>query len=155
MRTTQLIQRSLGYYWRTNLAVLLGVAIAVAVLAGALLVGDSVRASLRDLVVQRLGNTDLVITSQEFVREQLAADLQSQPQFASAGFSSACPLIVLEGTITHENTRRVATGIRVYGVDERFWKFHGLADASPRGRDVLRSEEQTSELGANGNDSLL
>ena len=43
------------YYWRTNLAVVLGVATAVAVLAGALLVGDSVRGSLRDLVLQRLG----------------------------------------------------------------------------------------------------
>ena len=37
----------------------LGVATAVAVLAGALLVGDSVRGSLRDLVLQRLGSTDL------------------------------------------------------------------------------------------------
>jgi ABC-type lipoprotein release transport system permease subunit len=155
MRTTQLIQRSLAYYWRTNLAVVLGVAIAVAVLAGALVVGDSVRTSLRDLVVQRLGNTDQVITSQEFVREQLATDLQSQPQFAAAGFSAACPLIALDGTITHENTRRVATSIRVYGVDERFWKFHGLADASPREHDVLLSESLARELGANNSDSLL
>ena len=42
------------YYWRTNLAVILGVATAVAVLSGALLVGDSVRDSLRDLVLARL-----------------------------------------------------------------------------------------------------
>jgi hypothetical protein len=35
-----------------------GVATAVAVLAGALLVGDSVRGGLRDLVVGRLGATD-------------------------------------------------------------------------------------------------
>jgi putative ABC transport system permease protein len=42
-----LVRRSLGHYWRTNLAVIAGVATAVAVLSGALLVGDSVRGSLR------------------------------------------------------------------------------------------------------------
>ena len=57
MRTLDLQTRSLTYYWRTNLVVVLGVATAVAVLSGALLVGDSVRASLRDLVLQRLGQT--------------------------------------------------------------------------------------------------
>lgn len=50
MRTRTLVARNLVYYWRTNLAVMLGVATAVAVLTGALVVGDSVRASLRDLV---------------------------------------------------------------------------------------------------------
>ena len=49
MRTSTLLARNLAWYWRTNLAVLLGVATAAGVLGGALLVGDSVRASLRDL----------------------------------------------------------------------------------------------------------
>src|SRR2546425_12596782 len=60
MQTVQLIKRNLSYYWRTNLAVVFGVATAVAGLAGAVLVGDSVRASLRDLFLQRLGYTDSV-----------------------------------------------------------------------------------------------
>ena len=38
--------RNLRYYWRGNLAVLLGVAVGAAVLAGALFVGDSLRGSL-------------------------------------------------------------------------------------------------------------
>ena len=55
MRARQIAIRSLTYYWRTNVAVVLGVATAVSVLAGALLVGDSVRGSLRDLLLGRLG----------------------------------------------------------------------------------------------------
>ena len=39
---------------------------------GALLVGQSVRASLRDLLVQRLGATDVVVASDRFFREDLA-----------------------------------------------------------------------------------
>jgi len=51
MTVRQLVLRSLAYHWRTNIAVILGVAVAVAVLSGALLVGDSVRGSLRALVL--------------------------------------------------------------------------------------------------------
>ena len=155
MQTAQLIKRNLSYYWRTNLAVVFGVATAVAVLAGALLVGDSVRASLRDLFLQRLGNTDYVITAQGFFREQLAADIQSHEQFAAGGFAAACPLIALEGNITHEPSRRRGSGIRVYGVDERFWKFHSRQDASPHNREVLVSESLARELGTRAGDSLL
>jgi energy-coupling factor transporter ATP-binding protein EcfA2 len=78
MRTSQLVRRNLAYHWRTNLAVVLGVATAVAVLAGALLVGDSVRASLKDLFLQRLGSTSYVVTGSSFFREQLASDIQSR-----------------------------------------------------------------------------
>src|SRR6267142_1294414 len=113
MRTAQLVRRNLTYFWRTNLAVVFGVAIAVAVLAGALLVGDSVRSSLRDLVLHRLGKTDYVINTTEFFREQLPAELQKHSQFASDGFAAACPLIMLEGNVGHESNKRRATVVRV------------------------------------------
>ena len=74
MHVSRLVYRGLTHYWRTNIAVVLGVATAVAVLAGALLVGDSVRGSLRDLVVQRLGRADQLILSSGFFREQLTGD---------------------------------------------------------------------------------
>ncbi len=156
MTTSNLVRRNLTHYWRTNLAVVLGVATAVAVLAGALLVGDSVRASLRDLVVQRLGETDQVVTSNGFFREQLAADIQNHDRFAAGGFAAACPLIALEGTVTHESSRKVASAIRVYGVDERFWKFHRLEGREPpRNREVLVNEPLARELGAHPGDSLV
>ncbi|MEA2203968.1 MAG: putative transport system permease protein [Blastocatellia bacterium] len=155
MQTSQLIKRNLAHYWRTNFAVVLGVATAVAVLAGALLVGDSVRASLRDLVAQRLGNTDFVIAAPGFFREQLASDIQNHQQFAAAGFAKVCPLIAVAGTVTHEPSKRVGTGIRVYGVDERFWTFHGHADAAPHNREVLVSDSLARDLGAHTGDALV
>ena len=54
---------------------MLGVAVAVAVLAGALLVGASVRESLRQIALGRLGATDVVVTSPTFFRTALADDL--------------------------------------------------------------------------------
>jgi hypothetical protein len=48
MRTSTLLARNLTWFWRTNLAVLLGVATATAVLTGALLVGGGVGVRLPD-----------------------------------------------------------------------------------------------------------
>src|SRR5262245_2696010 len=117
MKAITLVKHNLGHYWRTNLAVVFGVATAVAVLAGALLVGDSVRASLRDLALARLGMTDLVITSQGFFREQLANDIQAHDQFA-ANFNGACPIIAIEGVVTRDENKARAGAVQVYGVDE-------------------------------------
>ncbi len=116
MRTRTLVARNLVYYWRTNLAVMLGVATAVAVLTGALVVGDSVRASLRDLVLARLGKTEAVVSSAQLFREQLAREVPG-----------SAPMIVMQGLVTHERDRHRAAKVSVYGVDERFWNFHGVA----------------------------
>ncbi|HET9529673.1 MAG TPA: FtsX-like permease family protein [Blastocatellia bacterium] len=156
MNTSTLLKKNLAYYWRTNLAVVLGVATAVAVLAGALLVGDSVRASLRELFLSRLGSTDLVVSSTSFFREQLARDIQSDARF-TAKFSGACPLIVFEGIIAHEKSGRRASGVQVYGVDDRFWDFHGLTgeNRSPESSDALISAGLAGELDSQAGDSLL
>ena len=156
MRITRLLQRNLTYYWRTNLAVLFGVAAAVAVLAGALLVGDSVRASLRDIFLERLGKTDHIVTASGFFREKLTDELQAHEGFSSGGFTNVCPLVALEGTVTHQDSGRRAARIQVYGVDERFWKFHQKgATPPPRDREILPSTALAQELGAKAGDGLL
>lgn len=155
MRLSQLLKRSLTHYWRTNLAVVLGVATAVAVLAGALLVGDSVRASLRDLFAQRLGQTEYVITSSGFFREQLADDLQKDGALVARGLSRSCPLIEVAGSVSQETNKARAGDVRVYGVDEKFWNFHGREVAAPQNREVLVSESLARELNIKSGDSLL
>jgi putative ABC transport system permease protein len=156
MQTSTLLFRNLTYYWRTNLAVVLGVATAVAVLAGALLVGDSVRASLRDLFLLRLGAADHAVSSAGFFREKLADDIQSHDRFNEA-FKGACPLIALDGLVTHEKSGRRASGVKVYGVDDRFWKFHGREGQvkSPGDREARFSPDLARELGSEAGDSIL
>src|SRR5215475_8768566 len=154
MNAVTLVKRNLTHYWRTNLAVIFGVATAVAVLAGALLVGDSVRASLRDLALVRLGHADLVVTASGFFRERLADDMQSHDQFA-ANFNGSCPIIALEAVVTRDENNARAGGVQIYGVDERFWKFHGASTQTPEGNDVLVSQALAQELGAKQGDTLI
>ena len=144
MRISTLLARNLAWYWRTNLAVLLGVATGAAVLGGALLVGDSVRTSLRDLVLARLGNADYVVSRNGFFREDLAAPL-----------GSACPMIAIDGMVAHESSGRRALHVQIYGVDQRFWKFQAEPGAPPSDHQILLSAALESELGAKAGDSIL
>ncbi|HKG79727.1 MAG TPA: ABC transporter permease, partial [Pyrinomonadaceae bacterium] len=156
MQTTRLLKRSLAYYWQTNLVVVLGVAIAVSVLAGALLIGESVRGSLRDLSLRRLGNTDDVISAPGFFREQFAIDLMQPGQFVADGIGFTCPLIALEGVVVHEPSKRRAGGVKVYGVNERFWRFNDVTGVdTPQNRNVLLSQSLASEIGSGPGDSVL
>jgi putative ABC transport system permease protein len=142
----RLILNSATYHWRTNLAVMLGVAAAVSVFAGALLVGDSVRGSLRDLAIGRLGATEHVVSSAGFFREALAEELES-----ALDSGRIAPLVVATGFVTHESSGRRAGGVFVYGVDERFWRFHGLEP--PDG--VTMSPGLAAEFVAGESDVLL
>ena len=156
MRTNTLLRRNLVHFWRTNLAVILGVAAGVSVLAGALLVGDSVRGSLRDLFLNRLGNTDEVVTSSGFFRERLADDLLNNTRLNSQ-IRGVAPLIVINGFVTHDKSGRRASHVQVYGVNERFWEFHGTDQSvqSLAGNEALPSPDLARELGCQPGDTLL
>ena len=149
MTTLALVRRSLRHYARTNLAVVAGVAIAASVLIGALVVGDSLRATLRDLALARLGRTDRVLLAQRFVPEDLAADVAARTARATA------PLVVQEGAISHETSGRRATHVKVYGVDERFWAFHGVTPPATADRQAALSEALAAELAADEGSTLL
>ncbi len=144
MRISTLLARNLAWYWRTNLAVLAGVATATGVLGGALLVGESVRDSLRDLVSARLGNAEYVVARDGLLGEDL-----------SGAIGDACPVFSMEGVVTQESNGRRAGKVEVYGVDERFWKFQGLPGGPPSGRQVLLTAALEQELDAKPGESIL
>ena len=154
MNRRRFVLRALAYYWRTNLAVVAGVATAVSVLAGALVVGDSVRGTLRQLAVDRIGATDLVVTAPRFFREALAEDIRSDPRFDSR-FARIAPLIASEALVTAQVSGRRAGRVLVYGVDERFWRFHGVDPPSIGERDALVSPALAAETGLAVGDAAL
>src|SRR5262245_42199847 len=110
----RLLLRNLFYHWRGNLAVLLGVAVGTAVLTGALLVGDSLRGSLRDLTLEQLGWVEHALVSGRFVREQLAEELGARPAIALQGAVSIAPL-------GPGQPERRAGRVMIWGVGDSFW----------------------------------
>jgi len=113
------MRRSLIHYWRINLAVILGAAIATAVLTGALLVGDSVRASLRQLTLERLGKIDYALVTRPFFRQDLAGNFAAAPPFKE-NFANAVPAVMLSGSAVHPTTKARASNINLLGIDQQF-----------------------------------
>lgn len=143
MTTFTYATASLRYYWRTNLAAAVGVAIAVATLGGSLLVGVSVRASLHDLALARLGRVHAVVTADALFTEGLA------------GLVGGVPVLALDGVVVHEESGRRATGVQVFGVDDRFWRLQQVSGVSgPENRTAFLSPALAAEFGAKTDDAL-
>lgn len=121
--------RTLIYHWRMNLAVIAGAAVASAVLTGALLVGDSVRGSLRALTLERLGGIDQALAGQRFFRQELAADLSAVAP--DEGFSRVVPAILLRGSALHARQRTRASNVGLTGIDQGFLELFGAEELSP------------------------
>jgi putative ABC transport system permease protein len=125
----QFIRRSLIHHWRINCAVALGVAAATAVLTGALLIGDSMRGSLKDLTLGRLGQIDELLITQHFFREQLVAELQTEPNFKQHYQTATGAILFPQGTLQAAESENqvdaispVAGNVLVLGVRKEFWR---------------------------------
>src|SRR5437763_736694 len=114
MTLGRLIVRNLLYHWRGNFAVFLGVALGTAVLTGALLVGDSLRGSLRALTLDQLGWVKQALVANRFFREKLATEITAK---------HACPALILQGHASNAGDKkgRPVNKVTVLGVDDRFW----------------------------------
>lgn len=124
MTTWTLAHRSVAFYFRSHLGTLLGAAIATAVLTGALLVGDSVRGSLREMALARIGKIDVALASGDrLFRTALAEELQSH-----LPGSRVVPALQLPATVSKPEGTARANQVQVTGVDEQFWQ---LAKQSP------------------------
>ena len=109
---------ALKHFWQIHLTVALCTAIATGVLAGALIVGDSVRGSLRSLTTERLGA----------IQHALLADHFFQPDLLQR--ENKVPAILLNGTIVVPQTQKRASKVNIAGVTDDFFMFW-KADTSP------------------------
>ncbi|MEP0848470.1 MAG: FtsX-like permease family protein [Phycisphaerae bacterium] len=149
MHLRTLILRSLAHHWRSHVPVALGAAVGAAVLTGALLVGDSVRGSLRELALSRLGRVAAAVHSGRFFQEALA---ETSP--------GAVPAILLRGAAENADTQARAGRVNVWGVDARFWSL-GAEPPGPHalerfaGQSVIVNQALAETLGVREGGELL
>lgn len=138
MTLTRLLLDSLRYHARGNLAVGLGAAVGAAVLAGALLVGDSLRGSLRDRADRQLAGTEHALVGGRFFRQNLADQLPGNVR----------PIILLQGSV-RAGDHRVGR-VTVIGVDDRF----GLGHQTPRGNTATVASSLAAQLNLKPGESI-
>lgn len=118
--------KSLIHYRRMHIAVASAAAAATAALTGALLTGDSVRATLKYALDSRLGNTGWAVSSMErFFSDGLSRRLEEENILNA-------PVLRLKGMVTGGDGSIRVNQVRVIGVDDRFFKL-SLAGKSPDG----------------------
>lgn len=102
---------SFKYFWRIHFIVALCTAVATGVLAGALIVGDSVKGSLRSLTKERLGS----------IQHALLADRFFPPEVLNR--QNTVSAILLNGTVVAPQTQTRASRVNILGVPENFFTF--------------------------------
>ncbi|WP_044301319.1 ABC transporter permease [Rhodopirellula sallentina] len=155
-----MIRATLRHRRAVSLAVALGVATATAVITGALLVGDSMRGSLRGLTVERLGTIETVLAPGTFFPVESvelpseASDAIVSSMILFPGGSVETKTKAGEGESSDDSisprprTRHVG-GIQVVGVDESFWDFDSSGvrpDVMPDEDSVVLNQTAASEL---------
>ncbi len=150
-----LVRRSLGHYKRAHLGVIAGVAVAAAALTGALLVGDSVRGSLREQALARIGRAhSALVGGERFFRAALADDLARTPD-APETFA---PALVLSAVVSASGGEARAAGVQVVGAGERFFALSPAGTAGepvPARGEAWINERLARQLGAAAGDELV
>ncbi len=152
MSLWRLVTRSIRFYWRTNLAVLLAVVAATGVLTGALAVGDSVQYTLRKTLEARLGRIEFAVLPQgRFFRAELADDLTRQLG------TTVAPVLQVSGIITNEDGSRRINRVEVLGVNDAFYRVGAARDPLGAGAEdiVVVSEAVARRLDVTAGDEIV
>lgn len=154
LTSASMIASGVRYNWRTSLAVALGVAIATAVIVGALLVGDSMRGSLRALTIQRLGKIESVVAPGGFFSAKDAAETLgvAPDELATVILFNRA---VIE-TVGSQGTRR-AGAVQTIACDESFWQLDvsGVAPKTmPDDKSIVLTQALATELGVKRGDQV-
>ena len=153
LSTTGIAVNSFFYYWRLHVLLALGIAAATAVLTGALIVGDSMRTSLRELALDRLGKIDELIVADGFFTRKLADQLSDSPTFKKGYDSAHAAIMFPSGTVEvgdeyGDSRLRRANAVFVFGVSDSFWELAdgSLAVESTSGRQVIINQVLADRL---------
>lgn len=161
MNSLRLVRRSVVFYARSHLGTLLGAAVGAAVLVGALVVGDSVRGSLLELALLRLGKVDLAAASGDrLFRDSLAMRVQASllpPGISRQGEPGVACVLSLPATAVNQTGEARANQVSIQGVQPKFWQLAPGETAPPAipADGVAINEPLARHLDAKAGDEIL
>ena len=136
--------RTWRFFWRTNLPSVAAVGVATTVLIGALLVGNSVRSSLQQIGLARLGPYKYCLASPRPFHQSLAESVTSRSTIAPAAILYL-PRAVVE-SLQDGTTDARSTGVGVLGVDDQFWQDNEIDLVSFGAREAVLNERLARDL---------
>jgi putative ABC transport system permease protein len=158
MTSRTLIRRSLRFHWRSHLGVVIGAAIGSAALIGALIVGDSVKGSLRERALERLGTTLFVMSAGDrFVTAELMARLRQERLDRNSQSVPLAGALCLQGAAAKADGSSRANQIQLVGVGPEFWSIAHSAARKPtlRLNEIWLNPALAAQLSVQVGDELL
>ncbi|MEQ1903221.1 MAG: ABC transporter permease [Pirellulaceae bacterium] len=134
--------RSFLHYLRPNLALAMAVAAATAVLVGALVVGSSMRGSLRELTLDRLAGVDEILVGDHFFSQQLVEKVRASEAFQK-NYRAAAPVIFFPtGTAETKQRDRLqrSSNVNVLGLDDSLWGIQTAVDGKDYNARVVEDQ---------------
>lgn len=110
MTLGRLVRRSLSHYWQTSVFVLLGLIVASGVITGSLVIGDSMRGSLREGALRRLGGITHALSCPGQFRAGLASDLEH------AESANCLAVLRTSGSASNAESEAAVPELSVWGV---------------------------------------
>ena len=155
MRRWTIPLRGLTYYWRTNVAAAVAAAVATAALTGSLIIGDSVRGSLRAITLERLGSVDCALTAPRMFQVGLAGRIRTRLN-ENGGTTELRAALRLSTALVDAASDRRASRVTLLGVTPDFWEIApGGPNAHPGPGQVVLNSVLADELGVAAGDSVL
>jgi putative ABC transport system permease protein len=145
-----LVFRTLLHFRSLLIPVAIGVAVASAVIVGALVVGDSMRGSLRYIAMDRIGSIESVVIAPRWFNESLVQNLVQEDTPAS----SLHGLILVQQAIAERESFR-ASEMSLLGVDSDFWSLGSIAPNMVLGdEEIVLNQALADKLQAEVGDSI-
>ena len=136
----QVIKKSLLFYWRSNISVLVGVVFACMVITGALIVGDSVRYSLQKTFLMKTGEIEYALNGKaRFFRDKLAEEISIDIR------NDVIPVMILPGTVSSLQGK-IENNIQVMGIDRKFRQAGSITGSTKRDFEILPDEAVINRL---------
>jgi len=146
MNARTLVLASARHYWRTHLGVILGAALGAMVLTGALLVGDSVKATLREQALARVGQIEVAMTGGDrFFRAALAEE----------GTPRTAAVMLLRGSVARADGASRINQAQVVGVGADFWELAPESGGELPADGLALNERAAAQLGVKVGETLI
>jgi len=149
MNLIKLILRNLQYYKKEHLLLFIGMILSTAILTSALIIGDSVKYSLNNIVSKRLGNTQQIIQTQErYFPASFSKTLATELNTGTAS------VLLLRGMASSDNSEIRVPNIQVCGVDSSFWAIGNCIMPALKQNEVIVNHKLAEKLNLKIGDEL-
>lgn len=146
MSPFHIVVKGAKFYWRTHVGVLLGTALATMVLVGSLLVGDSVKATLKRQALARVGKVETAMTAGDrFFRADLAREVGG----------GTAPVLMMRGSLARTDGSARINAAQVLGVDDNFWKLAPENAEALSGEKVALNQRAADQLKIKVGDAVV